>query len=327
MARYWEDYTPEQLNTLADTILLEYRSKGFPYYSRLSREECQKLKNDLQKKSWRGLIHEDTIKQTMHGLGAIWAYFPHAWEVQCGKSLTPMQVFNSDELFKKAILKRLKYGTYVSDSGIRKSLKTASGAQGVSNFRPSAAAAIYDYFGAENVYDMSCGYGGRMLGAIISKSVKSYMGVDPCVDTFNGLMLLKEDFSDDTFIDIKNCGSEEFSPEANSIDLCFTSPPYFNTEKYSEECTQSYKKYPTYIEWVSGFIGGTVDNCVSALKPNGVLAYNVANTKISPNLVDDVKQVLISRNLVDYGELRLSLSSIMSKGFKYEPVLIFRKPV
>ena len=38
-----------------------------------------------------------------------------------------------------------------------------------------------------------------------------------------------------------------------SLDLCFTSPPYFDTEKYSDEDTQSYKKFPTEDGWVNGF--------------------------------------------------------------------------
>ena len=38
-------------------------------------------------------------------------------------------------------------------------------------------------------------------------------------------------------------GSENFV-EKNNFDLCFTSPPYFDLERYSGEATQSYLKYP-----------------------------------------------------------------------------------
>lgn len=326
MSNFWSEFDTNQLNLLADSIMKEYRSKGFPYYTRLSPSECLLLKDTLRAKSWDSLVENDIVKQTMHGLGAIWAYFPHAFSVKCGKSKTVMEVFEDDVLFKKAILKRLKYGTTISDSGIRKCLKTASGAQGVSNFRPTAAAAIYDYFKAESVYDMSCGYGGRLLGAIISTHVKSYVGVDPCLDTYNGLCQLIDDFSDSkTSINIHNIGSEIFIPEENTIDLCFTSPPYFDTEKYSNEETQSYKKYPQYNDWLHEFVGKTIDNCKIGLKPGGILAYNVANTKKCPNLVQDIKELLISKGLKYDCELKLALSSIMAAGHKYEPILIFKR--
>lgn len=326
MTKYWADYTDEQIDDLINNLVTEYRSIGFPFYEKLSKSECNELVKTLQKTDWNELIQDRIIKQTMHGLGAIWAYFPHAYSVKCGKSKSVMEVFESDDLFKKALRKRLKYGTTITDAGIRKALKTASGAQGVSNFRPSAAAAIYDFFNAETVYDMSGGYGGRLFGSIISKSVKSYTCVEPCKATYNGLLQIREDFNiDGKHINIVNMGSEDYIPDANSVDLCFTSPPYFNTEKYSEEPTQSYIKYPSYSEWINNFIGSTVDNCLIGLKNGGVLAYNVANTKSAPRLVEDIKQLVESKGLVYQYELKLTLSSIMAKGFKYEPVLVFKK--
>ena len=39
-----------------------------------------------------------------------------------------------------------------------------------------------------------------------------------------------------------------------SFDFCFTSPPYFNAEEYSNEEVQSYKKYSTYGEWFDNFL-------------------------------------------------------------------------
>ena len=73
-------------------------------------------------------------------------------------------------------------------------------------------------------------------------------------------------------------GSEEFRPERESLDLCFTSPPYFDTEKYSDEETQSYKKFPTLDGWIDGFMRKTIDNCRYGLKPNGRLIINIDDT-------------------------------------------------
>ena len=178
----------------------------------------------------------------MHGLNICWYYFPHSWEVKCGNMFSPMETFLDDTRFHKVIDKRIKFGTYVSDSGIRKQLKIHTGTQSVSNFRPTAAYGIYEYSDSKVVYDMSSGYGGRMLGSYLSNKVTKYIGTDPCKETYDGLMKMKDD------LNYKNCelyniGSEDFIPDKNSIDLCFTSPPYFDTEKYSNEDTQSWKKY------------------------------------------------------------------------------------
>ena len=39
---------------------------------------------------------------------------------------------------------------------------------------------------------MSCGYGGRLLGAIAADV--NYIGTDPCTETFEGLKQIKEDW-------------------------------------------------------------------------------------------------------------------------------------
>jgi hypothetical protein len=326
MSKFWEGFTEEKINELADEVFNKYRSSGFPYYLRLDDRERKVLYNSLSSKSWKKLVVNNHVKQTMHGLGAIWAYFPNAWEVKCGKMLSPMEVFSNDTLFKKAILKRLKYGTYLSDSGIRKSLKTASGAQGVSNFRPTAAAAVYDCFGGGDVYDMSCGYGGRLFGAIISRKVNSYTGVEPCKKTYAGLLELEQDFNyPNKPIKITMCGSEDYKPPESSIDICFTSPPYFDTEKYDTDPSQSYLKFPTYQEWMNGFIGQTLENCFTALRETGLLIYNIAETRAHPNLANDFIAIAKAKGFELKNTYYLDLSSIMANGYKYEPIFIFTK--
>lgn len=61
-------------------------------------------------------------------------------------------------------------------------------------------------------------------------------------------------------VEIHKTGSEIFELEKESIDFCFTSPPYFNLELYSEEITQSHIKYSNTREWVNGFLKKTFQN-------------------------------------------------------------------
>ena len=53
--------------------------------------------------------------------------------------------------------------------------------------------------------------------------------------------------------EIHQVGSETFECEENSIDMVFTSPPYFAKEAYSDDEEQSYKKFDQYEAWAEGF--------------------------------------------------------------------------
>jgi len=232
----------------------------------------------------------------MHGLGLAWSYFPHAFDVKSNGMMTPYEAFMNDEIFMKVILKRLKMGTYISDSGIRKMLKIYTGVQGVSNFRPTAAACLYDEFGKDGVvWDMSGGWGGRLLGAAIS-NVNKYIATEPSTKTFNGLKSLANDFSGNMICEINHCGSEDYVPEVNSLDMCFTSPPYFDLEQYSSESTQSYIKFNNIEKWREGFLKPTFDNCYYGLKPEKFMLINISdkvgnNIKLEDITIETAKEV------------------------------------
>jgi len=156
--------------------------------------------------------------------------------------ITPKEVFFDDELFHKAIHKQLKHSSYISHVSVRKSLRFLSGAQGVSNFRPAAAAALYRRFLPASggvVWDMSAGYGGRLLGALACPRVKKYIGTDPATLTMAGLREMRDELVpmaralDRSPLDVEllHCGSEDYIPEKNSLDACISSPPYGATEQ------------------------------------------------------------------------------------------------
>jgi len=325
--KYWRNMSESQLEDFTQLIFDYYRQEGFPYYS-TDDEYRQKEFDKLMKYDRTSLFEDDVVKQTMHGLGLAWSYFPHAFNVKSGNMITPYEAFMNDEIFMKVIRKRLKMGTYISDSGIRKMLKIFSGVQGVSNFRPTAAAAIYDYFAKDGVvWDMSGGWGGRLLGAIIS-DVKHYIATEPSSKTELGLAALRDDFGGNTSIDIIGLGSEEYVPDKNSLDLCFTSPPYFNLEKYSDEDSQSYIKYPTKEDWIEGYLTETFKNCHYGLKSDGLMLINIADIK--GNELE--KEMIKSAEKVGFKLVKkffLALSNInlknKEKKFKYEHLYLFMK--
>jgi hypothetical protein len=330
---YWKDFDEKQLDVYANKIFSYYRKKGFPFYS----TSIDYRDNEFRKffvYDCSNIIKSKNIKQTMHALGLAWSYMPHSFSVICNNMKTPMQVFEDDILFLKAIKKRLKIGTYITDSGIRKILKSYSGVQTVSNFRPTSAVAVYDMFSGDGkVLDMSSGYGGRLLGAIKSKRVTSYTGLEPCFETHTGLNNLIKDFNNnyDMFSQNKKIvihmeGSENFV-EKNNFDLCFTSPPYFDLERYSGEATQSYLKYPDVKSWYDGFLKNTIQNSHQNLKKNGHMILNIKDTKGLPDFVERTKNYAIESGFVltDVFYLELSKQTFAKNTANNEPLLVFKK--
>ena len=324
-----------------DAVYDYWKDSGFPHYP----TDYNWRKNQFGKlirfdRSTLFKPKEQMVGQSAHGLSLAWSYMPHHWTIKCGTMKTPISIWEDEEHLKKAIRKLLegvfwKQKEYhnVTASDMRSILRRYAGTQAVSNFRPTAAATIYDKFlekasplfggKAGTTWDMSCGYGGRLLGAIAADV--NYIGTDPCEKTFEGLEGIKRDWAGlNRTVEIHKLGSEEFRPDKNSVDLCFTSPPYFDWEKYSEEETQSYKKYPTVEEWVEGFLRQTIENCYYGLKSGGTLIMNVANTKRIKNFETETTRLAMQTGFAYKDCWYLQLASQEGK-HKVEPIFIFEK--
>lgn len=320
-----------------------YRREGFPVYS-LKRDEKQQELLDLLVADHVTIIDQKRkIRQTMTGLPLAWHYFPCAWQIRCGKRMTPLELFRDDARFLKAIERRTKLGHAFTDSGMRKILRSFSSTQSVSNFRPTAAAAVCHRLLPESggvVWDMCSGFGGRLLGAIACDRVDRYIGTDPSTFAMDGLREMADELVPmaeqlgrrKLDVELHKVGSEEFVPKRNSLDVCFTSPPFGpGHEKYSYEQTQSYKKFPTQREWLHGFIGATLRNCAHGLKGNGILAINIASVAAYPNLARVFVKFAEDNGWHLIETLRLQLSKMVGlkhigkSAFKSEPIFVFKK--
>ncbi len=128
------------------------------------------------------------------------------------------------------------------------------------NFRPGYATFIYRKYcqPGSTVLDTSNGFGGRLVGAIASKVVKKYIGIDPSEKTYYGncRMLVeygRTDFAKLIMLPVEDVDAKEHDI-VSSADFAFTSPPYFAKEKYADESTQSCIRYPTPEKWRDGFL-------------------------------------------------------------------------
>ena len=218
-----------------------------------------------------------------------------------------------------------------------------------------------------NVYDPSAGWGGRILGAMSSLKRIHYIGTDPNTDNYideldKSRYEYVADFFNDEVLETnpfwqeeKNTyhlfqdGSEiignnpEFQTYKGTLDLVFTSPPYFDREQYSEDEEQSYKLYPKYDSWRDGFLKPTLVNAFNSLRENRYLLWNIADIKIGKDKYHPLEQdsIDVIENLGgEYkGKLKMLMTSMVGVDqsnvknsvkvggtyLKYEPIFVFFK--
>lgn len=165
----------------------------------------------------------------------------------------------------------------VYPTAMRRALELVTG-ENIQNFKAQNARAIVEHLCPVmwgRVYDYSAGYGGRLLGVTSSNMHYNYIGVDPNTETVERLNYLNSLITNSGVI-VQNV-SEAYQPE--DIDLAFSSPPYFNLEKYSDEETQCMVRYKTLEEWFEGYVIPTMENIYNGLNRQGIFATNIADYK------------------------------------------------
>lgn len=242
------------------------------------------------------------------------------------------------------------------------------------NFPPLTAKFLYEKYtchitgsGLLNIYDPSSGWGGRLLGCMsMSDRVPiHYIGTDPNSENWFGEGSSKYHnlanfyntktyrgnsfFSDTHTFEMHQYGSEEIGKHIDrKVDLVFTSPPYFNREAYSNDPTQSYKKFSSYESWRDGFLRPTLETCVRWLKNDRYLLWNIADIQVAGKylpLEKDSRDILESLGMKYVETMKMAMEGMPGQNrldedgkpkcknfckvqgtyLKYEPVFVFYK--
>jgi len=249
--------------------------------------------------------------------------------------------FYDDKKLKRAI--RICYemregNNLVYPTAVRRALELVTG-ENIQNFKPQNARAIAEELCPVmwgNVYDYSCGYGGRLLGVGASNMKYNYVGVDPNTETVKYLNYFNECIEEAVGVKgtiIQNV-SEEYQP--SDIDLAFSSPPYFNLEKYSDEDTQCMVRYKTLDDWFNGYVAPTIERIYTGLNREGIFATNIADYKTYGNkefkVVEDWIKTAERIGFKHVGTIKMMLNTRPGVGNqklagreKFEGVYVFRK--
>ena len=323
--KYIQSLSKEERLNIIDLIFDLFRQTEFIYP-----DDLNKLtKSFKQLKDFVPPINEDKIFNNSSVATDICRYFCKSFydATEPNKKTIP-QIYNDDVLLKRIIHNRLGLDWLDDDEkgkGVNEAfnfsfkmliqgMRSMRLVSQISIFKPTVAKWIVNKYSNtnDNVYDYSCGFGARFLGTVVSD--RNYFGTDPLtvpelIQMKNHLKLNGSFFHD---------GSENVRLNENSIDLSFSSPPYFNQEKYSDDTSQAYNKGEDYFYNV--YWKNTLENIKYMLKPNKIFILNVSNY---PKMVDMANDMFTYDHSIYLKTVRSHLTK--SKGTeKLEPVYVYK---
>lgn len=197
---------------------------------------------------------------------------------------------------------------------------------GISIFRPTTAAKLYNYLKPTCILDFTMGWGGRLVGAAIL-NVPKYIGIDNNLQLVEPYKKMVGHLQNNTTtkIELHFQDAKLFNYNSIDYDMVFTSPPYYNKEIYGGN-THDYK---TKEDWDDKFYKPVFKKTWDGLKNGGYYCLNV------PQCIYEKKCVPLFGEAGELIELK-KYSRILPKhetkqfnvGQKYkEFIYIWRKPM
>jgi SAM-dependent methyltransferase len=317
-----------------------WRGCGFPYYA-LSRAELEVEFGRLAKQDVRAVFRSSHANGSCVGLRVANNFQPQMWSVRVSRYRCPMDVFLDDDLLRRAIERAWtiwpdRLGA--NSSNLRRMLKTFPHTASVSNFRPTLTRAVVERFSSagSTILDFSAGFGGRLVGCLTLH--RNYIGIEPCASQVDGLrktlralaLHKHEGASARLYKGRAECVLKRI--EAESAALVFSSPPYYNWERYSDDPSQSFVRYAGYDKWLTGFLAPCIAESFRTLRPNGYMVLNISGRERRPSR-DDVFKIAREVGFTLIEEMPMLLARVpylhpQNQGaYKPELLLVFRKRV
>jgi len=318
--------TQFQSGNSIEEVLQFWRGAGFPYH--IQRPEHLTVLSHIQESQ---VLLDGNLRWNQVGQSSCQAFMPHIWKARSWKTPSPWDLFHDDTELRKILEIIQKREEAPNASNLRTQLRRWG--TGVFNFRPSVAKILVDRFcvGQGVVFDPCAGWGGRLLGTLLSNTRSTYVACEPSTETVEGLHALTSWIGQHVGdaldrVRLHAVPAEEFIP--GSVDMVLTSPPYWRREIYAQEITQSSERYPTYSAWLGGFWGEVLARSIRALKRGGHLVLNVDDFELDGrtyNLIADTKRLVRELGLGDPSEEYKYLIPSAIKDDNFEMVLVWSK--
>lgn len=300
-----------------------------------------------------------------HVFNSVSNYFQQTNRMKCGSNLvdSPYDIWHDTtklnnmnwHFWRGALLDK-----DINDATFREAFRI--GTYTATQFKPSVAKALYWKYDARKILDTSCGWGDRLAGFYATPDTELYVGCDPNPEVYEtykkqclgyeklldcGAPVLKE--YKDKFICIGskktvviyNLPSEDvdWAQYENTFDFYFTSPPYYETERYAanNSSTQSWVRYPTFDSWKNDFFFKINRKIWNTLKDDAYMMINIIEPRVNNgtrlNLCDDmVDDILTYPNAYYLGKIGMRMQArphaiveADKNSIFVEPIWVFRK--
>jgi hypothetical protein len=301
-----------------------------------------------------------------HVFNSVSNYFQQENRMKCGSNSvdSPWDIWRSREKLNKMNWHFWRAGalgkTDICDTAFRSSFRI--GTYTATQFKPSVAKALYEKHKAKNVLDTSCGWGDRLAAFYATSSTRYYVGCDPNPEVFevykkqcieyekllggNPTLVEKENYfccKGIKTVEIYNlpCEDINWKQYENAFDFYFTSPPYFETERYATSTTkvdnQSWVRYNTFDSWKNNFFFKVNRLVWDTLQDNAFMMINIIDPRTTRGnrltLCDDmVEDILTYPNAHYIGKIGMrmqarphSIVNAEQNSVFIEPIWVFRK--
>jgi len=251
--------------------------RGFPFYD-LSEEEKRYHWGNITR--YEAKLVDKKISASPKANTFPSSFMNHRFYTKIDNKPSPYEAFYDRKNLELIIQKQVDSGDNIENSNIRNAIGYYR-SQVAGQFNPCFAKYyINKYCAGASVFDPCAGWGGRLCGA--ASLNKSYYGIEPYTKTYESLkemaVWIKGNTDCLSEICISNGVAEDDSFFSGLLfDMAITSPPYFNKERYCNEDTQSYIRYPHYEDWKIKFFKKMILNVFNRLKIGSYFILNIAD--------------------------------------------------
>jgi len=206
---------------------------------------ANELRSDLNKCIGENV---DVLKKARrYGRKLMINYNPHFWDVKVRKTPTIPEVWTKASIRKCMNILSNNNGSVTFERLIRE-IQFQLKCNVASLFHPGFTRSIFRRFNISKhmtVFDPCGGWGGRLIGAYIDGV--NYISTEVDNNTYNGLVGIKRFLGSNCTIHNKSC----FDIVWPKYDVVLTSPPFFNSEDYSQ--------WQCHKDWVERFVKPFLD--------------------------------------------------------------------
>ena len=246
------------------------------------------------------IIKEDDWKKNEE-INNITDIFSEKGRVKCqfGNKPSPHDYW---QLHKEEMIKRT-YDKYDSLTirNLREAIYNSIDTKLCNNFRITVALTILKYFKPKSWLDISAGWGDRLLSAIFY-NISMYVAADPNKELHQYYNEMIDTFVPKTkrknFILFEG-GFEDIKLSYKEFDIVFTSPPFFDLEKYSTHDANSFTKYKTEKDWCKKFLLKSLNKAFKHLKVGGhMIIYMGGSRYVMGEMISTMNKIATYKGVI-----------------------------